>query len=285
MYCDVLLWYVTVNKFEKSHLALIRGTGLASKGLKKIKSVYNDKHFSKIIIRHWKKTIFYKCNFLIIIFFSQIAQATTLEKFNLTCFSCRWHNKNISFCSIFSNHNVWNETLLVFRVLFSRIFFKLQRLKYVVTCFPRIIFLYLFKSQRLKYFVTCVMLSNIFPYFFKNNSFSSQNLFFTSFIFYLFLLQNVPILQHAIASKSNLSNTMLPNVMVLAPLQKLKIKYELSYQSTTRLKYIDKFDQLLITPQWTSTVDNTVRSLIHLTIFYLILCSKTFPIIYKIIIK
>ena len=33
---------------------------------------------------------------------------------------------------------------------------------------------------------------------------------------------------------------MLPNVMVLASLQKLKIKYELSYQSTTRLKYIDK---------------------------------------------
>jgi hypothetical protein len=26
-------------------------------------------------------------------------------------------------------------------------------------------------------------------------------------------------------------------------------KIELSYQSTTRLKYIDKFDQLLITPQ------------------------------------
>jgi hypothetical protein len=54
-------------------------------------------------------------------------------------------------------------------------------------------------------------------------------------------LQNEPILQHAIASKSNHGNTMLPNVMVLAPLQKLKIKYELSYQSTTRLKYIDKF--------------------------------------------
>jgi hypothetical protein len=103
--------------------------------------------------------------------------------------------------------------------------------------------------------------------------------------FYLFLLQNVPILQNAMASKSNHSNTMLLNVMVLAPLPKLKIKYELSYQSTTRLKYIDKFDQLLITPQWTSTVDNTVRSLIHLTIFYLIPCSKTFPIIYKIIIK
>jgi hypothetical protein len=30
--------------------------------------------------------------------------------------------------------------------------------------------------------------------------------------------------------------------MILAPLQKLKIKYELSYQSITSLKYIDKFD-------------------------------------------
>jgi hypothetical protein len=48
---------------------------------------------------------------------------------------------------------------------------------------------------------------------------------------------------------------MLPNEMVLAPLQKLKIKYELSYQSTTRLKYVDKFDQLLIFHQWTSTND------------------------------
>jgi vacuolar-type H+-ATPase subunit B/Vma2 len=42
---------------------------------------------------------------------------------------------------------------------------------------------------------------------------------------------------------------MLPNEIVLAPLPKLKIKYELSYQTTTRLKYIDKFDQLLII-QW-----------------------------------
>ena len=65
--------------------------------------------------------------------------------------------------------------------------------------------------------------------------------------------------------------------MVLAPSQKLKIKCELSYQSTTRLKYIDEYDQLLIIQQWTSTVDNTF--------FYLILCSKAFPIIYKIIIK
>jgi hypothetical protein len=39
----------------------------------------------------------------------------------------------------------------------------------------------------------------------------------------------------------------------------------LAYQA--RLKYIDKFDQLLIIHQWTSTVDNTVRSLIHFTIF------------------
>ena len=57
---------------------------------------------------------------------------------------------------------------------------------------------------------------------------------------------------------------MLPNEMVLAPLQKLKIKYELAYQA--RLKYIDKFDQLLIIHQRTSTDDNTVRSLIHFTI-------------------
>jgi hypothetical protein len=33
--------------------------------------------------------------------------------------------------------------------------------------------------------------------------------------------------------------------------KKLKIKYELSYQSTTRLKYIDKSDQLLIIHQQT----------------------------------
>jgi hypothetical protein len=72
--------------------------------------------------------------------------------------------------------------------------------------------------------------------------------------------------------------------MVLAPLQKLKIKYELFYQSTIRLKYIDKFDQLLIIHRWTSTVDNTtIVDTFHN--FYLILCSKTFPIIYKIIIK
>ena len=149
--------------------------------------MYNDKHFSKIIIRHWKKNIFKKCYFLIIIFFSQIAQAKTLEKFNVTCFPRGWHYKNISFCSIFSNHNVWNETLLVFRVLFSlNFFFKPQRLKYFVTCLPRIIFLYLFKSQRLKYFVTCVMLSNIFPYFFKN-----KFIFVTESIFYKFYILSI----------------------------------------------------------------------------------------------
>ena len=37
------------------------------------------------------------------------------------------------------------------------------------------------------------------------------------------------ILQNVISSISNHINTMLPNEMVLAPLQKLKIKYELSY--------------------------------------------------------
>ena len=65
--------------------------------------------------------------------------------------------------------------------------------------------------------------------------------------------------------------------MVLAPLQKLKIKYELSYQSTIRLKYIDKFDQLLIIHQWTTTIDNTVRSLIHFAIFIWYYVVKHFP--------
>ena len=105
-----------------------------------------------------------------------------------------------------------------------------------------------------------------FPVLLKQNSFSSHNLFLLS------------ILQNVIASKSNHINTMLPNEMVLAPpLQKLNIKYELSYQSTTRLKYIDKFDQLPIIHQWTSTVDNTVRSLIHLTIVIWYYVIKHFP--------
>ena len=68
-------------------------------------------------------------------------------------------------------------------------------------------------------------------YYFPQFSFSAHNLFLLS------------ILQHVIASKSNHFNTMLPNEMILARLQKLKIKYEFSYQSTTRLKYIDKYER------------------------------------------
>ena len=101
-------------------------------------------------------------------------------------------------------------------------------------------------------------------YYFPKFSFSAQNLFLLT------------ILPHVIPSKSNHINTMFPNEMVLAPLQKLNIKYELSYQSTTRLKYIDKFDQLLIIQQWTSTV-NTVPSLIHFTIFIWYYVVKHFP--------
>jgi hypothetical protein len=99
-----------------------------------------------------------------------------------------------------------------------------------------------------------VLLKKKFCYFPKC-SFSAQNVFLLA------------ILQHVIASQSNHINTMLPNEMVLAPLQKKKIKYELSYQPTTRLKYIATFDQLLIIHQWTSTVDSTVRSLMHFTLF------------------
>ena len=132
------------------------------------------------------KSIFKKCNFLIIIFFSQIAQATTLEKFNVTCFPHGWHNKNISFCSIFSNHNVWNEMLLVFRVLFPRIFFQTAPFEILHCFFSVYHFPVLFKSQRLKYFVTCVMLSNIFPYFFKN-----KFIFVAESIFYKFYILSI----------------------------------------------------------------------------------------------
>ena len=116
---------------------------------------------------------------LIIIFFSQIAQATTLEKFNVTCFPRGWHNKNISFCSMFSNHNVWNETLLVFPSIFFPYFFQTQR-------FPRIIFLYLFKSQRLKYFVTCVMLSNIFPLLFQKQIHFRHRIYFLQVLYFIY---------------------------------------------------------------------------------------------------
>jgi hypothetical protein len=134
-------------------------------------------------------------------------------------------------------------------------------------CFPRtwrhlthIIFPYLSKNFIL-------VREYIFDkfYYFPKFSFSSHN---------VFLLW---ILQHVIASKSNHINTMLPNEMVLAPLKKLKIKYELSYQYNTRLKYIDKFDQLLIIHQWRSTVDNTVRSLTHFTIFIWYYVIELFP--------
>ena len=130
-----------------------------------------------------------------------------------------------------------------YEISFYRTFFKPQRLKCNVSCFPR----------TWRHFPRI-----IFPYFKKNHF--RHNLFFTSFIIFLnfhfrprmYLL--LSILQHVIASQSNNINTMLPNEMVLAPLQKLKIKYELSYQSTTRLKYTDTFDQLLIIHQWTSTL-------------------------------
>ena len=139
-----------------------------------------------------------------------------------------------------------------FTELFQTATFEMQRYLFSRTWrhFPRIMFPYFYKKI---IFVT----ESIFYkfYYFPQFSFSDHNLFLLS------------ILQHVIASKCNYINTMLPNEMVLALLQKLEIKYELSYQSTTRLKYIDKFDQLLIIHQWSSSVDNTVWSLTHFTIF------------------
>jgi hypothetical protein len=149
-----------------------------------------------------------------------------------------------------------------FIVHFQTATFEMQRYlsSAYVTSFSAYHFPVLFHKNK-----TPLSSQNLFFYYFPQFSFSAQNLFLLS------------ILQHVIASKSNHINTMLPNEMVLAPLQKLKIKYGLSYQSTTRLKYIDKFDQLLIIHQWTSTVDNTVRSLIHFTIFIWYYVVKHFP--------
>jgi hypothetical protein len=165
-------------------------------------------------------------------------------------------------CNVTCLPRTWRHKTFHFTILFQTATFEMQRYlsSAYMTSFP----------------------AYHFPVL-KKKSFSWQNLFFISFIIFLkfsFSSQNLfllSILQHVIVSKSNYINTMLPNEMVLAPLQKLKIKYELSYQSTTRLKYINKFHQLLIIHQWTSTVDNTVRSLMHFTIFIWYYVVKHFP--------
>ena len=158
-------------------------------------------------------------------------------------------------------------------ISFYRTFFKPQRLKCSVTCFPRT----WSHFPRTSHVIFRVSFSRTL----KKNHFR-HNVFFTSLIIFL-NFQFRPRMYFTInttacyTSQSNHINTMLPNEMVVAPLQKLQNKYELSYQSTTRLKYIDKFDQLLIIYQWPSTVDNTVRSLIHFTIFIWYYVVKHFP--------
>jgi hypothetical protein len=166
-------------------------------------------------------------------------------------------------CNVICFPRTWRHKTFHFTVLFQTATFEMQRYLFsaYVTSFSAYHFPVLFQTKIPFRHRIYLYKFYCFPKF----SFSAQILFLLS------------ILQHAIASKSNHINTMLPNDMVLAPLQKLKIKYELSYQSTTRLKYIDKFDQLLIIHQWTSTVDNIVRSLIHFTIFIWYYVVKHFP--------
>jgi hypothetical protein len=162
-------------------------------------------------------------------------------------------------CNVTCFPRIWRHKTFHFTVLFQTATFEMQRYLFsaYMTSFSCLSFSRTFSKN---IFVT----ESIFYkfYYFPKFSFSSQNLFLLS------------ILQHVIASKSNHINTMLPNEMVLVPLQKLKIKYELSYQSTTRLKYIDKFDQC-----WTTTSERlrliTIVDTFHH--FYLILCSKHFP--------
>ena len=147
---------------------------------------------------------------------------------NVTCYPRTWRHKTCHFTVLFQNRNVWNATLLVFRVhdvirnfnlpYFFKPFWNATELVFCVHDvifrvrdfhFPHIIFPYFLKKKII--FVT----ESIFYkfYYFPKFSFSAQNLFLLS------------ILQHVIGSQSNHINTMLPNEMVLAPLQKLKIKY------------------------------------------------------------
>ena len=118
---------------------------------------------------------------------------------NVTCYPRTWRHKTCHFTVLFQNRNVWNATLLVFRV--RDVIFRVS--------FSRTLKKIIFFTESIFYKF----------YYFPKFSFSAQNLFLLS------------ILQHVIASKNNPINTMLPNEMVLAPLQKLKIKYELSYQA------------------------------------------------------
>ena len=130
-----------------------------------------------------KKNIFKKCNFLIIIFFSQIAQATTLEKFNVTCFPRGKHYKNISFCSICSNHNVGNETLLVFSVLFFRIFFQtatFEILRYLFSAYHFPVLVQIATFEILRYL--CDVIKH-FPVLFQKQIHFRQRIFYILSIF------------------------------------------------------------------------------------------------------
>jgi hypothetical protein len=84
-----------------------------------------------------------------------------------------------------------------------------------------------------------------------------NNLFFTSFIFYLFLLQNVPIPQNAIAFKSNHSNTMLPNVMVLARDRKWR-----HFPRAFSLLYITQGNEVFQTLRFEQVQENDTRKTI-----------------------
>jgi hypothetical protein len=123
---------------------------------------------------------------LIIIFFSQIAQATTLEKFNVTCFLRGWHNKNISVCSIFSNHNGWNETLLVFRVLFSRIFFQtatFEILRYLFSAYHFPVLVQIATFEILRYL--CDVIKH-FPVLFQKQIHFCHRIYFLQVLYFIY---------------------------------------------------------------------------------------------------
>jgi hypothetical protein len=153
----------------------------------------------------------------------------------------------ISFYHTFSNRNVWNATLLVFRI--RDVIFHVRDIIFHVR---DVIFLVSFSRTYSKENFIFVTESIFYKfYYFPKFSFSAQNLF----------LLSIP--QHVIASKSYHINTMLPNEMVLAPLLlgwNIWIHLTNCWPSTSqRLRLI------------------TLRSLIHFTIFIWYYIVKHFP--------
>ena len=104
-----------------------------------------------------------------------------------------WRYKSISFSRIFSNPNVWNATLLVFRISFSPYFFpvlfqtttfEMQRFsstwRYKTFHFPVLFQAATFEIQRLKYQLVISLVHDVIKHFIFN-TFSNHNVWMQQF--------------------------------------------------------------------------------------------------------